>query len=274
MKKIIIGTSIAISTLTILFLIYWMILPYIDKIAPINESTKTCLVTGASEGLGKEITKEMIKKGWKVIGIARHEDKLKELSKELGPNFKYYIGDVSKDVKSISDKIKKQNLIPTLFFLNAAIVDMEIPYKFSVQQNLKMINNNYIGATSWIEEWLNTVKSHGGGTFVGISSISTLFPLNSASYSASKSAMNNCFQSLRLQYKNDNIGFSVVLQGPIKTRICKRTLHVHNPTDDAKYIVEKVFERRKLIEPNLYFSTVLRISNWLPDWLALKIKIF
>lgn len=276
MKKIISGILIIISTLTILFLIYWMILPYIDKTVPINESSKTCLVTGASYGLGREISKIMVKKGWKVIGIARSEEPMKQLSKELGPNFIYYICDVSKFdcVKSTSDTIKNLQLKPTLFFLNAGIGDLEIPYKFSLKRNQELFNTNYFGTVAWIEQWLNSVKSYGGGTFIGISSISSLFPMNIATYGATKSAINTLFHSLRLQYRNDNIGFTAVILGPIKTRLCRRTAHVHDPAIDAQYIIDKVFERRKQIETNMYFSTLFRIFNWLPDWIALKIKVF
>ena len=48
-----------------------------DQSPPINESTKTCLITGASSGIGRSIAVEMVKRGWKVAGIARHEEKLK-----------------------------------------------------------------------------------------------------------------------------------------------------------------------------------------------------
>lgn len=263
--------------LGILLLIYWFLLPYFDHTPAINEFSRTCLVTGVSSGLGKEISIQMIKKGWKVIGIARRQEKLNELSKDLGQKFIPFICDVSQydQVQQASNQIKKEQLKPTLFFLNAGTGDIDQPYKFSFKQNIDTFNTNYFGTISWVEQWLNELKSYGGGTFVATSSVVTLYPTpGSASYSASKAAINACFHSLRLQYKKDNIGFITVIQGPIKTEMLKSEKSIsftHESADDAKYIIEKIFDGRKQIETSWYYSIVLRILNWLPDSFALKV---
>ena len=52
-------------------------------------ANKNIILTGASSGIGKEIAKVLINKPYncKVLGIARTEEKLKELKEELGENF-------------------------------------------------------------------------------------------------------------------------------------------------------------------------------------------
>ena len=44
---------------------------------------KTALITGASSGIGKEFAKIHAEKGGNLVIIARSEDKLNELKKEL-----------------------------------------------------------------------------------------------------------------------------------------------------------------------------------------------
>ena len=60
-----------------------------------NEHT-TILVTGASSGIGKEITKILINSyGAKIVGVGRNKEKLQALKSEFGDKFIPYQADVS-----------------------------------------------------------------------------------------------------------------------------------------------------------------------------------
>jgi len=254
----------------------YFVLNHFDK-QPINQSTKTCLITGASSGIGYELSRKMIKHGWKVIGIARREEKLKQIAQELGSQFIPYKCDVSipAQIHEVSDAIKKQCLQPTLFFLNAGIGLPVDKFQPMLNEQQRTFNTNYFGVVAWVEEWINNVKDLGGGTFVATSSIASIFPGPDASgYGASKAALNACFKALRLLYYYDRIGFVLVLPGPVATEMLKTPKPLpftHSPTDDAKYIVEHVFKGNKQIEPSWFYSVLLRILSWSPDYLALKI---
>src|ERR1700738_409119 len=84
---------------------------------------KIALVTGASSGIGKAISRELVKRGWQVVGVARSADKLEQLQKELSDFFIPLVCDVSRkeEVAQISLSILNKGLIPSLFFLNAGI---------------------------------------------------------------------------------------------------------------------------------------------------------
>lgn len=79
---------------------------------------KIALVTGASSGIGEAISKELIKRDWIVIGIARSSDKLSQLKEELKDAFIPIVCDVSKKeiIEEASQKILAQQLCPSLFF--------------------------------------------------------------------------------------------------------------------------------------------------------------
>ncbi|KKQ33549.1 MAG: Short chain dehydrogenase [candidate division TM6 bacterium GW2011_GWF2_37_49] len=245
---------------------------------PINQATKTCLVTGASSGIGKEIAREMVKRGWKVIGVARRNDKLKELEVELGQAFISYKCDVGSttQIHEVSDEIKKQGLQPTLFFLNAGTGELEQKWQLSTAVHQRTFATNYFGVIAWIEEWLTLAKDLGGGTFVATSSVLALFATPvCAAYATSKIALVHCFDSLRRQYLYDNIGFSIALPGPTDTEMLKGAVDnlpfVHKPEDEAKYIIDGVFAVKQQIEPSWFYSCMLRVLNWLPDKVALKL---
>ena len=59
-------------------------------------NSNVVLITGVSKGLGKAITKEVIKLGGKVVGVARSESELIKLQEELNTeNFSYIVGDIT-----------------------------------------------------------------------------------------------------------------------------------------------------------------------------------
>lgn len=254
-----------------------LIISLINRHIPINQSTKTCLITGVSSGIGREMAREMVKRGWTVIGIARRKEKLKELEQELGGTFIAYICNVgvSQQIHLISNAIKKRNLKPTLFFLNAGTGTNEIKFQPILADHKQMFVTNYFGVIAWVDEWLNDVKSHGGGTFVATSSVAALFSGPGAGgYGATKAALNTCFRSLRWQYCNNDIGFVIVMPGPVQTALLKTDkpmLFTHQPDAEARYIIDRVFKGESTIEPSWIYAWALRILNALPESTAMLI---
>ena len=59
-------------------------------------SEKIALISGASSGFGLELSKILVNKGWKVIGLARRAEKLAQLKEELGDNFYPLVLDICK----------------------------------------------------------------------------------------------------------------------------------------------------------------------------------
>lgn len=254
----------------------WIVL--LTERRSLNEATKTCLITGASSGIGKAIAVEMAHRGWRVIGIARNEEKLKDVEHELGAVFIPYVCDVSipEQVHQASEQIKQRQLQPTLFFLNAATFTSADKFKPMFSAHREVFDTNYFGVISWIDEWLNTVKEYGGGTFVAISSINAIFagPGSAGSgYGAGKAALSSAFRSLRLRYYYDNIGFVDVLPGPVDTHMLKtesKLPFTHKATDEARIIVGQLFKGQQHIEPSWYWSVIARHLNWLPDRFQVK----
>lgn len=252
----------------------------INNLLSINTSTKTCLVTGASSGIGKYLAIEMVRRGWKVIGVARRTDRLEQLQQELGPEyFVPFVCDVAdlEKIHQVSNLIKQQGLQPTLFFLNAGTGERDQKWQPAIVNHKQAFSTNYFGAIAWIDEWLLPVRQLGGGNFVAVSSlIARLAVPEIAAYGASKAAIFYCFESLRRQYLYDNIGFSVVLPGPVDTEMlkdetAKKLPFIHQPCQEACYIIDQVFAGKKVIEPSCFYSAAFRLLNYLPDNMIIKV---
>src|SRR4051794_5278763 len=55
----------------------------------------TCVVTGASSGIGAELAHELSRRGHAVTLVARREERLRELAGQLGPRAEFQVCDVA-----------------------------------------------------------------------------------------------------------------------------------------------------------------------------------
>lgn len=227
--------------------------------------------------MGEGLARLLIKQGWSVVAIARRLDRLTTLQNELGKDSFYpFYCDVTKpkEIWQVTQTLKKKGLIPRLFFLNAGSGWKEDLGNPSVDFHREIFNVNYFGALSWIEQWLPEVKDR-ETIFVGISSITTLFPtLGSASYCASKAALKACFHSLSLQYDSSPVRFVTVLPGPINTALLKTDKDLPfswAPDKAAHYILKKVFAKKEVIAFPFIWVIFFQLLSLIPKSLAAKV---
>lgn len=241
--------------------------------ATTSKTKKICLITGASSGIGEALSREMIKKDWLVIGVARSLDKLTTLANEFPDTFLPIVCDVSDEnaIKNLSNTLKKKNYCPDLFFLNAGIAGeaaAENPRKIETAHHHKIMATNYFGVLKWIEEWAEYLNlKEKPTTFVLTSSVNVFFALpGGAAYSASKAAITKTFESLQRSYFDTCLRFFIIYPGPIATKGLKGNLPFTWSAEKlARYMIEHTLEGQYSMEPSLFYSAVTRLLNCLPD---------
>jgi len=211
---------------------------------------KLALVTGASKGLGRSLSQELVKQGWVVVGVARSKDALDSLQVALGAeSFIPRVCDItsSTQVKQVSEALRADGIFPSLFFLNAGIsgeAACESPSEFRISKHEEIFATNYFGVLSWVEEWLPTSLNQRGVTFVATGSINAIFaPPTGSAYAASKAAIAKAFEGLSLTYHGSNVLFSTVYAGPIATEGLKGNLPFTWQAEKmARYMIKKTLK--------------------------------
>ena len=102
------------------------------------------IVTGASAGLGKEFAKQIDQKFNvdEIWLIARREEKLIELSKELKTKSIPIKADLTKDIETIRKKLQEQKPNIKLLVNNAGFGKGGKFHKLSLEEQLSMIDLN------------------------------------------------------------------------------------------------------------------------------------
>lgn len=227
---------------------------------------KTCLVTGATSGIGNALVEKMIAEGFRVICIARNQSKLSEMVSTYGSDKIIPIEcDVSiKDqVQEATSRLIEQEILPDIFFLNAGIAPTEPFDKLDLNLHHKIFETNYFGVLHWVEACLPQVLSaQKKAQFIVTSSFSAInaFPCFSG-YSASKAAINQCFETLHLQHRKNGIDFLYVLAGPVNTPLLEG--EKIKGMIEPKRAVEKIFEASKKQKQALKFPMFWKYFSWL-----------
>jgi short-subunit dehydrogenase len=224
---------------------------------------KTIVITGASDGIGKALAKEMAKRGYNLGLSARRDNLLQELKAEIQADFPAteietavldvtdYI-QVEKVLNSFSESLGKVDIVVA----NAGIARSGKAETAALEDQLSVINTNLNGAIATVSAALKIFRKQGHGHIVGTASVAGYRGLpRNAAYSASKAGLATYMDAVRLETLNENIDVSVINPGFIDTEI-NRSLPSRPFVID---VVKGASLFADLIEKKVKISTVPRM---------------
>ena len=180
---------------------------------------RTALVTGASGGLGTHIARGLAREGMNVVVSGRREDALAavaaELS-ELGVKAQAVPPDLS-DLTQIDPLIERSEaaLGPIDLLVNNAGVEITSAFTtYTAAELTSVVDVNLTAPLLLTHRLVGGMLARGRGHVVFISSAAgKLGPAYQEPYAATKAALIGLTQSLRAEYIDAPVGFSVVCPG-------------------------------------------------------------
>lgn len=165
---------------------------------------KVVFLTGASSGIGEALAIDLAKKGAILGLLARRDDLLKQLAEKcesVGGKARVFACDVTdeKGVADAAENLRKEFGKIDILICNAGVGGPKHAKDLVNAEVKKIFDINFMGAVHAVTAVLPQMIEQGSGQLVAISSLAGFRGLPfSASYSASKGAMTNFFESLRL----------------------------------------------------------------------------
>jgi len=219
------------------------------------------LITGASRGIGRSLAKYYKDKGYEVYGVARDEEKLKEICD------KYFSCDLSNldEVSEVSKKLSDVKF--DIIILNAGISTPHSRDFPPIDAFKKVFDVNLLSIHALLE-YIDFKDSK----LVFISSLASILGApTSLAYSASKRALNSYAESLYFA----GVDVRLILPGFIKTDMTKNhTFYMPflMDLDEATKKIVKIIEKDKFFNPfPLRFYYIIKLFKLLPDNLKRKI---
>ncbi len=164
---------------------------------------KVIIVTGASEGIGYALAKELGKRGAKLVLAARSGDKIKELAGEL-PDAVAIETDMVKpgDIKNlIGQTVAKYGRIDVL--VNNAGQGMYKPVEeVDIDQYRQIMELNVFAVLRAMQAVIPMMRKQGGGSILNVSSrVSQNYYPGLAAYASTKYALNALSMTARAELR-------------------------------------------------------------------------
>ncbi len=170
---------------------------------------KTIVLTGASGGIGRELTKLLVQKyGANVIGIGRNEEKMLSLAAELQENatrFSYRLFDVADKQawQDFAEELQGTNIRPALLINNAGVFpSFSKACDMSAESVERVLSVNFFSAV-YAEKALSPLLIGEGKdkpAIVNVASSAALCTVvGTSAYSASKAALKSYTEAMQLE---------------------------------------------------------------------------
>jgi short-subunit dehydrogenase len=185
-------------------------------------------ITGASSGIGRSLAKRIAADGEPVVVVARRKELLDSLALEIelaGGRALALRCDVT-DRAAVHEAVRQaeEHFGPTVRLIANAGGGEPTPVdSFSAAQIAAVVDLNLISAANCIEAVLPGMLQRRAGHIVATSSLASFRGLpGAAAYSASKAALNNLLESLRIDLRSRGVDVTIIAPGFVRTKAGKK----------------------------------------------------
>lgn len=242
---------------------------------PIPSDNATCLITGASAGIGSEFARQIAERGYNVTLAARRVDRLEALAEELADQYDVRARAVACDV---TDADQRQKLLDEIaaggervaILINNAGIGTEGPFEsFTTEQHLAQIDVNVSALTAMTSLVLASMLEAGNGAILNVASTAAFQPIpRQAVYAATKSYVTSFSAALAQELRESGVTVTVLCPGPTRTEFFgEKQAEIESGSPDwawqsaadcARDGIDGMFKGKRVVVPKL----VNRVGAW------------
>ncbi|XP_060149202.1 uncharacterized oxidoreductase SSP0419-like [Globicephala melas] len=193
------------------------------------ERQKTALITGASNGIGKDFAGLFAKDGYQLVLVARSADKLEQIAQELKEQYQTEVLVIVQDLslpdgaKQVYAKLKEDHIQIDVLVNNAGFGRVGDFANEDVEVMTEMINLNITSLTELTALVLPEMLERNSGKILNVASTAAFQALPTFSvYAATKAYVLSLTEALHYELKDTNIAVTALCPGPTSTGFAKR----------------------------------------------------
>lgn len=246
-------------------------------------ANQVALITGASAGIGHALARALAKEGCKVGLLARRRELLEQLRDDIraaGGTAECVAANVAERTETVAAlRDLSARLGPVdLLVANAGVGGPTTLEPFNVDVQERVVRVNFLGVLHAIEAVLPEMLRRGRGHLAAVSSLAAYKGLpGEMAYTASKAAVNNYMEGLRIQLRRHNISVTTICPGFVKTPMTDVNDFpmpwMMSPEKAAGRIVRALRRRRKVYNFPWQTALLMKLTRWMPDWLLARVMM-
>lgn len=190
---------------------------------------KTALVTGASSGIGAALARVHAEHGGDLVVVARRQERLEELKKELEQAHGVTVHVLTKDLtqddapREIHDELHSRGARVDYLINNAGMGNRGLFHEQDWAQNETLIRLNVLALTALTRVFLPQMIEQGGGRILNMASMAGFVPGPlQAVYYASKAYVISFSEAIANELAGTGVSVTVLCPGPVETEYTHR----------------------------------------------------
>lgn len=236
------------------------------------------LITGASSGIGRDIAKELARRGYDIVIVARSEDKLNELKNEIN-NVQVEV--IPMDISNLDNCKELYNKVGYVEILvnNAGFGLFGKFNTTDIDREMEMVDLNVKSLHYLTKLFLKDMVEKDKGYILNVASIAGHLPGPFMStYYATKHYVFNLSESINEELKKDksHVRVGTLNPGPVETnfnKVANVKFNLSSLTSEyvAKYTVDRMLKGKTDITPGFGVRCTRFFAKVVPDTLMAKI---
>lgn len=202
---------------------------------------KTAFITGATEGIGYELTQLFARDGYRLILVARNDTKLQHMVAELakeGVEADYYAQDLSefKNAELIYADLQRRGIYPDCVVNNAGFGTSGDYTDIEWEKELKMMQLNIISLSYFTKQFARDMKQRQQGRIMNVASTASFLPVPyMAAYAGTKAFVRSLSEALAFELKGSGVTITCLCPGVTESKF-HQTANTVNTLQKARLL--------------------------------------
>jgi len=247
------------------------------------------LITGASEGLGREFARLFAHNGYSLVLVARNSNRLETLAKELSASSPIDVRVISKDLsipasaEELKSLIEEQKIAIEILVNNAGFGVHGLFHNTDWKATRTMLNLNMITLTHLTRLLLPGMIQNGHGGILNVASTAAFQPGPlMACYFASKAYVLSFTEAIAEELRGTGITVTAFCPGPTRTEFQKRS-HTENIRENsfameagpaARAAYRGLMSGKRLVIPGFTNKFLAVLVRFFPKSLVIRVSRF
>jgi short-subunit dehydrogenase len=184
----------------------------------------TCLVTGASSGIGAELARHLARRGLGVTLVARREDRLRALADELASSHGVRAEALACDLSDLDARaalparVKSLGLSVDVLVNNAGLSTTGPVHRSDPAREVAMLRTDVEAVAHLTSLFLPGMVERGAGAVLNVASTAAFQPLpGQAGYAGAKAFVLAYSQAAAAELRGTGVTMTVLCPGPVET---------------------------------------------------------
>jgi short-subunit dehydrogenase len=178
----------------------------------------TALITGASSGIGEEFARQLARRGYELVLVARRKDRLEQLAEQVPTTAHVIECDLAFEAEELAVRVAKLGADLDLLVNSAGFGLRGHFLGLDAEREAEMVRVNCEAVVRLTHAFVPGMVERGRGGVITVASTAGMQPLPyETTYAASKAFAISFMEALSMELRGTGVRALVVNPGPVKT---------------------------------------------------------